>query len=189
MAWSNGTFTRTDGTFNGSDVWEQNRRNDVKILATSHDTHDEDIADGIDSCLARDGSNSPTANISLRSSGTSYRHTGVGKGTARNHYCSAEQHQDGEIQYAGTSSGAANIYAVTLSPAVTAYAGGLMCWFTAHQNNTSTTPTLNINTVGAKTIHKMSGALASSDILTNAIVWVVYDDAADEFMMVNPAAF
>jgi hypothetical protein len=60
MPWAAGTFTRTDGTRTGSTVWTQAKNALVKILASSHDTHDQDLADGINACMTKDGSNAAT---------------------------------------------------------------------------------------------------------------------------------
>lgn len=64
MAWSGGTFTRTDGTYSGASVWASNLSAAIKIVAARHDTHDQDLATGINACLNKNGQNSPTANIS-----------------------------------------------------------------------------------------------------------------------------
>lgn len=64
MAWSGGTYTRSNGVYTGSLVWQSDAAASVKILATRHDTHDQDLADGISACIHKGGQNSPTANIS-----------------------------------------------------------------------------------------------------------------------------
>ena len=64
MPWNTGNFTRTNGEFTGATVWQQDAAKPVGIDADRHDTHDQDIADGIDQCLNKGGQNSPTANIS-----------------------------------------------------------------------------------------------------------------------------
>ena len=61
MPWSgSGTFTRTDGTRTGDEVWQDAAAAPVKIRADHHDTHDQDMADGIEACIAKNGENSPT---------------------------------------------------------------------------------------------------------------------------------
>ncbi len=57
MAWSGGTFSRTNGVNSGTDVWEQDKLEPVNILASRHDTHDQDLATGINACVNKDGSN------------------------------------------------------------------------------------------------------------------------------------
>ncbi len=51
-----GVFIRTNGEFNGAEVWQDDLEKPEKIVALRHDTHDEDIANGIAECLPKDGS-------------------------------------------------------------------------------------------------------------------------------------
>jgi hypothetical protein len=61
MPWSgsapNQSFSRTDGTRTGDDVWQQAEAALVNIVSDDHDTHDEDIASGVNACLKKDGGN------------------------------------------------------------------------------------------------------------------------------------
>lgn len=84
-------------------------------------------------------------------------------------------------------SGAANAYVITPSPSIGAYAVGQRFSFKATNANT-TTSTLNINSLGAKTIFKEGGAvaLASGDIAAGMMVVVEYDGT--NFIMLNPVA-
>jgi hypothetical protein len=83
--------------------------------------------------------------------------------------------------------GAANAYVITPSPAITAYTAGQIFSFKAANTNT-TTSTLNVNALGAKTINKLNGAtaLAVGDIVAGQIVTVEYDGTV--FQMISPAA-
>lgn len=66
MGWNgSGSFERTNGTNTGDDVWEQDKDAGVKITTARHDTHDQDLADGIENCLAKDGQNAMTANLNM----------------------------------------------------------------------------------------------------------------------------
>jgi len=65
MAWSGGTFSRTNGTHTGTTVWQQDEANADNIEADRHDTHDQDLATGINACLAKDGTNAMSANLDL----------------------------------------------------------------------------------------------------------------------------
>ena len=78
MPWSSGIFSRTDGTRTGTTVWAQAKAALIGILATSHDTHDQDLATGINNCLTKDGQNAATGNISLGSN----KITSLATGTA-----------------------------------------------------------------------------------------------------------
>ena len=55
MAWTGGTFTRTNGVYTGSSVWSNDLQASIKIVASRHDTHDKDLADGINDCLHKGG--------------------------------------------------------------------------------------------------------------------------------------
>lgn len=64
MAWNgSGTFSRTNGTHTGSSTWVQDRDAGDYILASRHDTHDQDLADGIGACLTKNNESKPTAHF------------------------------------------------------------------------------------------------------------------------------
>jgi hypothetical protein len=63
MGWSSGTFTRSTG----STAWADDRDAAVEIEAGLHDTHDNDLANGINQCLNKDGSNAATGDLDLGS--------------------------------------------------------------------------------------------------------------------------
>lgn len=63
MPWSGGVFTRTNGVYSGATVWASDKAASVNIVATRQDTHDQDLAQGINTALCKDGGNSPTADI------------------------------------------------------------------------------------------------------------------------------
>jgi len=85
------------------------------------------------------------------------------------------------------ATGAVNTYAITLTPAVTAYAAGQKFTFKANLANTGTA-TLNVNGLGAKTIKKLWGTaiLVSGDIAINQMVEVEYNGT--DFDMQSPVA-
>lgn len=78
----------------------------------------------------------------------------------------------------GADAGATDAYAITLSPALTAYRTGQVIWFKANTANT-TAASLNVNALGAKTIKKAAGGittdLATNDIRAGQYVAVMYD--------------
>lgn len=78
MAWSSGTFSRTNGVYSGANVWTNDLAASIKIVASRHDTHDKDLADGINACLHKGGENAATANLSMGG----YKWTNVGDGSA-----------------------------------------------------------------------------------------------------------
>ena len=74
MSWSgNGAFVRTNGVQSGARTWQQARDAGRNIRADDQDNHDEDLAQGLENCLTRDGQNAPSQNLPMNSK----RHTGV----------------------------------------------------------------------------------------------------------------
>lgn len=66
MAWDgSGNFNRSNGTYTGATVWQQDEVAAVDIEADRHDTHDEDLADGIEACLAKNGENAMTGDLNM----------------------------------------------------------------------------------------------------------------------------
>jgi hypothetical protein len=179
MGWSGGTYTRSDGVFTGTQIWQSNRDAGTKIVADRHDTHDQDLATGINQCLNKDGSNAATANLDA---GT-YRITRVGDGTAHTDAVNAGQIQDGGLIFQATDSGgSANTYAIALTPAVTAYVAGQVFHFKAANTSTGAS-TLNVNALGTKNIKKKNDQdIAAGDIEQNAIVSVIYDGTSFQML-------
>lgn len=62
MPWNgSGTFTRTNGVFQGTTVWLDDKSAGTNIITTNHDTHDQDLATGIQNCATIDGQNKMAA--------------------------------------------------------------------------------------------------------------------------------
>lgn len=89
----------------------------------------------------------------------------------------------------GTFGGATDAYTATYSPVLAAYVSGERYSFVANADNTGTA-TLNINSLGAKTIKKVTSsgkvALAAGDIKSTQPVTVEYDGT--DMIMVTPIA-
>ena len=178
MGWSGGTYTRSDGVFTGTSIWQSNRDAGTKIVADRHDTHDQDLATGINSCINKDGSNAMTGAMNMGSQKISSLADGVAHTDAVN----AGQIQDGGLIFQATDSGSANTYAIALTPAVTGYVAGQVFHFKA-ANASSGASTLNVNALGAKNIKKKNDQdIAASDIEQNAIVSVIYDGTSFQML-------
>jgi hypothetical protein len=66
MPWqSDGNFLRTNNQFTGTTVWDQDQQAAIKIIASRHDFHDEDLAEGIERCLNIDGYNKMYADLDM----------------------------------------------------------------------------------------------------------------------------
>jgi hypothetical protein len=60
MPWSGtGTFSR----IYGASGWTDDKNSGTKILSSRHDTHDQDMADGVNACITRDNQAKPTSSF------------------------------------------------------------------------------------------------------------------------------
>ena len=178
MGWSGNTFTRTNGTHTGTSVWQQDRDAGTKIVADRHDTNDNDLATGINTCITKDGQNAFTGTANLGSQ----KITALADGTAHTDGVNAGQIQDGGLVFQANDTGSANTYAIALAPVVTAYVAGQEFNFKAG-NASSGASTLNVNGVGAKNIKKKNDqAIAAGDIEEDAIIKVLYDGTSFQML-------
>lgn len=93
--------------------------------------------------------------------------------------------QNNTEKYAADA-GSTDAYAISLSPAPTSYATGMVVHFKANTANTGAC-TLNVNGLGAVSIKKSYNVeLVDSDIAANQLVSVVYDGA--NFQMSSPVS-
>jgi len=66
MPWQpSGEFLRINTDFSGNNVWQQDQSATIKIIASRHDTHDEDLALGIAATLNLDGFNAMRADLQM----------------------------------------------------------------------------------------------------------------------------
>lgn len=181
----NQTFTRTDGTRTGTQVWQEASAASVKIVSPHHDNHDQDLADGLSLALKKDGGNSATANLPMGG----FRHTNVGAALARTDYARFSDVQDQKSSYYPTVGGTADAITLTgASAAITAYAAGQRFTFKAAQTNTGAA-TVNVDSVGVKNIKGPAGAaLAAGQILASAMVTIEYDGTDFQVQTVAPIA-
>lgn len=167
------------GTFSRLFSWATDAANGIKIRSDRMDSEMDGFAAGLSNCIVKDGQTTITADLPM----ASFRHTGVGDASARTHYAVVGQIQDGDYTVLGSVAGTDTITA-SASPAITAYAAGQVFRFVAVGTNTGAT-TLNLNSVGAKTIQKLGSALVAGDITTGDGVLVQYDGT--QFQMLSPA--
>lgn len=135
-----------------------------------------DMATALTGSIASDGQTTASGNLPMGG----FIHTNVGNATVRANYASAGQVQDGGLTYLTTVSGADTITAVG-AVGMTAYATGQQFTFVAAGTNTGAA-TININSIGAKSIVKTNGtALSAGDIASGAAVQLVYDGTNFQF--------
>lgn len=64
MPWTGPNFIRHNEDYSGANVWDDDANAAFLIESVRHDFHDQDLAQGIDACINKNGANTPTANIS-----------------------------------------------------------------------------------------------------------------------------
>lgn len=170
-----GTFIRTDGTYNGSTVFQQERDAGEDILALNLDTEAQDMADGLTNCVTRDGQSPPTANLPMGG----FILTGLGLGTGRTTSIRLDQVQDGTVINAGTFGGTATALTASLSPAITAYATRMRIVGTAASSVTGAA-TIQLNGISSpvavrKKLASGLSALTGGEWITGQTISFTYD--------------
>ena len=100
-------------------------------------------------------------------------------------YLSYATIQSGSVHYIADT-GTADIYVATLSPAVLVYTTGMEVRVKIANANATTTPTLNVNSLGAKTIKRgNSAALIAGDLPANHQAIFRYNGT--DMILLNPA--
>lgn len=98
----------------------------------------------------------------------------------------AVESQRNSVKVLGSVAGT-NTITASMSPALTAYAAGTMVVLIPANTNTGAV-TLNINSLGALDVQKLSGsALAAGDLAAGVPVVLVLDSGADDWIALNPA--
>lgn len=81
--------------------------------------------------------------------------------------------------------GSTDDYAITLDPAIEVYTTGQQITFKANTANADADATLNVNSLGVKSIVKgVDGALAANDILAGMFCVCLYNGT--KFVLINP---
>lgn len=93
-----------------------------------------------------------------------------------------QQYSSTEINSFYTDSGIADAYVVTLKPSISSYTSGLKFLFKPSNTNTGSS-TINVNSLGAKTIKKEGSNLVAGDLTSGLIYNIVYDGT--DFQLVS----
>jgi hypothetical protein len=173
-------------SFNGSGTFVINSAGQpvvsgTVISSTAFNALTADLANGLSTCITKDGQTTPTADIPMGSN----KITGLANGTAAGDAANLGQVQSTVAKLLGSVSGADTITAVG-APTVAAYAAGQMFYFVAAGANTGAV-TINIDSLGAKNITRDgTTALAAGDIQSGEVCVIVYDGT--QFQLVNGAS-
>jgi hypothetical protein len=116
----------------------------------------DDIAQALTDSINKDGTKAFAANQSMGGN----RLTSLGAGTALTDAAQVSQVQKANVQRATTVGGSVDAITLAFTPAITSYTTGMVIRWASAGANTSTAPTVNIDTLGAKTIKQNPAAAA-----------------------------
>jgi hypothetical protein len=155
MPWDgSGNFTRTNGDKTGAAAWQEDANDSIDVEADRHDTHDQDLADGVAACLTKNSETEPTSFV-----------TWIPKNWN-----------------AGTAGGTANALTLSLTPAPASYNTGMMIVFQANVNTTGAA-TINLNGLGAKDVKQRTGADTVANSLVGAAHYIAFYNGTDFILL------
>ena len=171
----NKTFARADGAGQtGANTWVDADGAGIDIVALDHDTHDQDVADGVNTSLQKDGANQATAAIQMGAQ--QLANIGVATGQANVPKWTQYQNNIGRFITAANVGGTADVITLTTGFSSTAYLAGQEFTFIAESANTGSV-TVNVDTLGAKTIKGQDTTtnLSANEWLTGERITILYD--------------
>ena len=169
-------------SFNGSGTFQINTAGQpvvtgTTITSTAFNALTADLATGLSTCITKDGQTTPTANIPMGAN----KITGLAAGTAATDAANLSQAQSTATKLLSVSG--TDTITASGSPTVTAYATGASYYFSPAATNTGAV-TINIDSLGAKSITKNgTTALAAGDLTSGKVAVVVYDGT--QFQLIN----
>lgn len=177
MGWSGGQYKKGNYASNG---WTGDASLGIGIEAGRHDTQDDDFANGINNCVAKDGTNVMTGSLNLGNN----KATNMLAGTAVLDGANVFQVQNTSLSYLGTTGGTSTAFTVTATPTITALTTGARYAFKANAAN-GAAATLKIDGTAATTMQRQGTALAGNEFKANDIIEVFYDGT--NFQIINIA--
>lgn len=169
---STGTYTRAVPPYVFDTIIDENAVN----------SEFDDIAAALTQSVSKDGQTTMTGNLKMGG----YKLTNAGDASAQNEYTTAAQVQKGTANYLLSIGGTADAITAIASFSMAAYTAGQQFIFVPTANNTSTTPTININAIGALTIKRdASVALVANDIVSGRPAKLYYNGT--DMILLNPA--
>jgi hypothetical protein len=142
-----------------------------------------DIASALTDSINAAGSKAFAANQSLGGN----KITSLGAGTALTDAAQLSQVQKANVSQASTVAGTVDAITLAFSPGITSYTSGMLIRWRSGGANTVTDPTVNVDSLGAKTIKKNPGAaaLAVADLGTAGSQMMAMYNGTD-FILLTP---
>lgn len=153
------------------------------IESAPYNAYVADVSEALSDSINKDGTKPFEANQPM----ATFKLTGLGAGSAATDSIQLGQAQADIIAHATSVGGTADAITATFSPVFSAWTAKMRFRFTAGGANTVTTPTVNVDSLGAKTIKKLHGqALAVGDISGSGHVCDCVYNGTD-VLLFNPA--
>jgi hypothetical protein len=151
--------------------------------STTVNTIMDDVAQALTDSVNAAGTKAFSGNQSLGGN----KITSLGAGTALTDAAQLSQVQKATVQQATTVAGTADAITLAFSPAITSYTSGMLIRWRSGGANTVVAPTVNIDSLGAKTIKKNPGgaALVAGDLGAAGSQHIAMYDGTD-FIVLNP---
>ena len=153
------------------------------ITTTAYNGFLTDMSTAMSDSINKDGTKAFAGNQSMGG----FKLTSLGLATTALDAVTLSQVQGNTFNWAAAG-GTADALTAAMTPTVTAYTNGARFRVRALLANTTTTPTINIDSVGAKTIVKGAGsALIAGDIAGSGHeLDLTYNSSLDKFLLGNP---
>lgn len=141
------------------------------IASTKYNNLINDIASALTNAVTRDGQSPPTANLPM----ANFKHTGVSAAAASGQYARIDEILANSPRYGGTAGGTADALTLTITPTFAAYTAGMEFLFKSSASPNTGAATVNINSLGAKTVQRDGAALVAGDVAASKWYRIVYD--------------
>jgi plastocyanin len=146
----------------------------------------DDIAQALTDSINKDGTKAYAANQSMGGN----KITSLAAATALTDAANLSQVQKGNAQQATTVAGTADAITLAFTPAITSYTTGQVIRWTSGGVNTVVAPTINVDSLGAKTVKKNPGAaaLVAGDLGAAGTINEAVYNGTDFILLAAPAA-
>jgi hypothetical protein len=144
------------------------------ISVTPMNAKFSEVATALTASIAKDGQTTAAADLPMGA----FKHTNVANGSARNHYAAVGQVQDSAFAFGGNAvfTTSSNVYAITMAPAITAYASGQSFLFYASNTSSGSNAEVNVNGAGKKQIRGSDNrVLRGGEIVAGELQRITYD--------------
>lgn len=154
---------------------------DTVISETAMNSNNADIATALTDSIAANGETPITANLPM----ATYKHTGVGAGTARAEYADAGSVGDGDYLWCGVAGGSADAITLTGPVTFTALVTGMKLRWKASGNSNTGAATVDLDSIGTVALEINDSALSAGNHEANKYYEGLYDGTAFQIQKIS----